>query len=293
MPKVSVIMPVYNNAPYLQEAVSSILHQSFRDFEFLIFDDCSTDGSSEILASIRDPRVRLIRNPYNRGLIANLNEGLNMAQGEYIVRMDGDDVSLPDRIMLQVQFMDANPAVGICGTAFHVLGEAQPKVNPLSHEEIQAWLLFHCCLHHPTVIMRNSIMQQHYIRYDANYPHAEDYELWNRVASYVQMANLPQVLLYYRRHSGQVSSQHVHIQNDSAKRVRIRELNNLGLYPTEEEFGVHMRFVEFGINPHDPANYYPAWAWAQKLLYQNSVGNRYNQEALNTALSRCISQLPY
>ncbi|CAM4445679.1 glycosyltransferase family 2 protein [Paenibacillus tarimensis] len=293
MPKVSVIMSVYNNAPYLQEAVSSILCQSFRDFELLIFDDCSTDGSSEILDSIKDPRVRVIHNSYNRGLVANLNAGLDMAQSKYIARMDGDDISYPDRFLLQIQFMDANPDIGLCSTAMQVSTAGKPKINPLRHEDIQAWLLFHCCISHPVVMMRNSIIQQHHIRYDANYPHAEDYELWNRVAPYVKMANLPEVLFYYRRHTGQVSSQHVKVQNDSAKRVRMREFNNLGLYPTEEEYKIHMRCVDFAINPHDPVHYYPALAWAEKLLAQNRVAKRFNQEALNIALSRCISRLPY
>src|SRR3990172_2066353 len=109
----TVLMPVYNGEPYLASAVESILGQSFADFEFLIIDDGSTDRSCEIVRGYADPRIRLLRNSSNRGVIATLNRGLEEAHGEYLARMDADDISLPDRLAQPGAVLDAHPEVGV------------------------------------------------------------------------------------------------------------------------------------------------------------------------------------
>ena len=115
-PKVTVLMPVYNGEKYLKEAITSILLQTFDDFEFLIINDGSSDASVDIIQSFRDPRIRLVHNDTNIGLIATLNKGLKLAHGKYVARMDQDDISLPRRLEKQTYFMDNNPDVGVCGT---------------------------------------------------------------------------------------------------------------------------------------------------------------------------------
>ncbi len=124
-PKVTVLMPVYNAEKYLKTAIESILKQTFSDFELLIINDGSTDGSEEIIRSFNDKRIRLFNNEQNLGIIKTLNKGLNLAKGEYIIRMDADDISLPDRLELQVKYMEENPGIGISGTQARIFGDTK------------------------------------------------------------------------------------------------------------------------------------------------------------------------
>ncbi|AWB44876.1 glycosyl transferase [Paenibacillus sp. CAA11] len=293
MPRASVIMPVYNNAAYVQEAIHSILVQTYTDFELILIDDGSTDGSSYLISLIEDPRVRKVFHSQNRGLVASLNEGLSLATGEYIVRMDSDDFAAPDRLGIQITFMDQHPSIDLSGSAFTTSIGGTPKVNPVSHEEIRTWLLFHCCICHPTTIMRSSMIHRLNVQYDHNYPHAEDYELWNRLAPHIQMANLPINLLYYRLHSGQVSNQHQATQAESARKVRQRQFSQLGLALSDEENQIMLDFMHFNLHAHDNNNYNRAVGFANWVLEQNRKYGVYNQEMLNMAFSRCISNLPY
>lgn len=293
MPRASVIMPVYNNANYVQGAIHSILTQTYTDFELIVIDDGSTDGSAFLISQIEDPRVRKVFHQQNCGLVATLNEGLRMANGEYILRMDSDDLSTPDRLGIQITFMDEHPFVDLSGTAFTYEIGGRPHVNPTSHEEIKTWLLFHCCICHPTVIMRNSMVNRLGVQYDSDYPHAEDYELWARLAPQIHMANLPINLLYYRQHTGQVSNRHRLIQADSARRIRQKQLLRLGLQLTEEENQIMLDFIHFNINTYDPSSHARARGFANWILEQNRKYQVYKQEVLNFVLSRCISNLSY
>ncbi|WP_226003150.1 glycosyltransferase family 2 protein [Paenibacillus sp. BJ-4] len=293
MPRASVILPVYNNAAFVLDAIHSILVQTYSDFELIIIDDGSTDGSDFLISQISDPRVIKIFHCTNQGVIATLNEGLNKATGEYILRMDSDDISTPDRLDVQISFMDQNPLIDVCGAAFTTSSGGVMKVNPASHDEIKTWLLFHCCMCHPAIIIRNSMIHRLGIQYDSNYPHAEDYELWNRLASQVQMANLPINLLYYRQHNGQVSNQHKAIQDATARRIRQRQFSQMGLELSDEENQIMLDILEFKINPYDYNSYVKAAGFANWVLSQNSKYLVYNQELLNMAFSRCISHLPY
>ncbi len=201
-PRVTVLMPVYNAAPHLREAVDSILGQTFSDFEFLIIDDGSTDGSAAIIRSYPDTRLRFIQNQRNLGLTATLNFGLDLAQGEYVARMDADDISLPERLAKQAAFLDASPSVGIAGVWAWTFGDARFKIpHPAGAERIRAKLLFDSALVHPAVMMRRSALNAHNLRYRA-LGHFEDYELWQRAARVFPLANLPEYLFHYRVSGG-------------------------------------------------------------------------------------------
>ena len=143
-PKVSVLMSVYNGEKYLREAVESILHQTFIDFEFIIIDDGSTDSTNEVIRSYRDQRIKLLESEKNIGLTKFLNKGIKYSTGEYIGRADVDDVSLKKRFEYQVKYMDRNPEVGICGTQTKFIGQRNSITYcPLTHEEIRACFRFH------------------------------------------------------------------------------------------------------------------------------------------------------
>lgn len=206
-PKVTVLMPVYNGEKYLREAIESILDQTFTDFEFLIINDGSTDGSVGIVESYKDRRIRLVHNEKNLGLIASLNRGMELARGEYIARMDCDDISLPLRLEKQVVFMDAHPEIGVCGSWAKVIdenGNVNGSIKALTGKSIKRLCWRPSPFIHPTCIIRSSLLKEN--RYSEGYPHAEDYELWLRLSKKTVFFNLKDYLLYYRIHLGNVTN---------------------------------------------------------------------------------------
>lgn len=207
-PRVSVIMSVYNGEQYLTEAIDSILNQTFTDFEFIIINDGSTDGTADILRSYEDPRLRIVEQE-NIGLTRSLNRGILLAQGEYIARMDDDDLSLPERLDRQVAFLNAHPEVGILGTACRIVDEVSTQEwemhPPLSDGQIRQRLIRGNPFIHSSVMMRKSILQA-VGGYNEAYPYIQDYELWVRLAAHTRLANLPDVLHVRRFHWGAIST---------------------------------------------------------------------------------------
>ncbi len=231
MSKVSVVMSVYNGELYLREAVDSILNQSFTDFEFIIVDDGSTDASPGVLAACakRDRRIRLLRNASNLGLIPSLNNGLQVACGEYVARQDADDVSLPKRLVLQVQFLDKHPEIGALGTWMTNVDKTGRRVvwkTPTSHAVIRWSLLFSTSMAHASVMMRRSLL-------DGDTPfrpemlHAEDYDLWSRLSEKAKLANLPECLYLRREHELRVSVRHQEKQEETVQAVMYENIKKL------------------------------------------------------------------
>lgn len=209
-PLVSVLMSVYNGDQFLCEAVESILCQTLRDLELIVVNDGSTDTTAKMLDEYqhKDPRVRVFHQEH-AGLVESLNRGAGFARGKYIARMDADDVSLRDRLMLQVDFLERNPEVGVVGGAMEVINttgkSAAPDRHPCEDQEIKLALLQgDIPLAHPTILMRKDVLVS-VGGYRKVVLDAEDYDLWLRVADYSKLANLDVPVLKYRRHLGQVS----------------------------------------------------------------------------------------
>jgi glycosyltransferase involved in cell wall biosynthesis len=243
-PKVSVLMPVYNGECYMREAIESILAQTFTDFEFIIVDDGSTDGTPAILAQYarHDPRMVILTNEANRGLVPSLNRGLEAARGQYVARMDADDVSLPERLARQVAYLDQHPEVGVLGTNIayidaegRLLHGGRPKdPQPLSPTLLRWLLLWRCAIYHPTVMLRRSILAETGLAYDPAFRHAEDRDLWTRLGPYTLIASLPEVLVYYRVLSTSVCRVHRQEQRAKDRAITHRELTALlGQAPPE------------------------------------------------------------
>lgn len=198
-PAVSVLMATHNNAPFLRAAIDSILNQTFTDFEFIIVNDASTDETPAILDSYKDPRIVRLDNPTNLKLATSLNRGMEIARSELIARMDGDDISLPERLERQVQYMTTHPEVGILGTQWNHInpeGEIQGQTNhPLTHGLIMWTYLTRLAypLTHPTVIMRRNLVMDNG-GYNTDYPREQDGELFLRLIDRTRYANLPDVL---------------------------------------------------------------------------------------------------
>ena len=222
-PRISVIMSVYNGEPYLREAVESILNQTFGDFEFIIINDGSTDGTGAILARYQriDDRIRVYHQE-NQGLIASLNRGCHLAQGKYIARMDADDVSLPDRLARQAYYMEVHPEIGILGTWIEYIdenGEPRGEHRIPTAPGLIGWLfLFGNFLAHPSVMMRRNVVERvGFYRPEAL--HVEDYDLWMRASIFTGIANIPEALLQYRVWEGSVCSRYFQTQEQNVVKV--------------------------------------------------------------------------
>ena len=235
-PIVSVVMSVFNGERFLREAIESILDQSFRDFEFIIIDDGSTDGSASMLDSYQrsEPRMRVFHQE-NRGLIDSLNYSCGLTRGKYIARMDADDIAVKDRLMWQVDFMEKHPEVGVVGGAIEVINATGKSLKtyryPIENRQIRSGLFRGTSLLcHPAALMRKeafvSVKGYRKVVVDA-----EDYDLWLKIADRFQLANLKAVVLKYRRHPYQVSVRSCKQQLLSTFAARAAALSRRNGYP--------------------------------------------------------------
>ncbi len=207
-PKVTVLMSVYNGEKYLREAIDSILCQTFKNFEFLIIDDGSTDSSAEIIRSYTDPRIRLIQNEKNIGLTRSLNKGLKLAKGEYIARMDADDISLPERLEKQVVFLNQNKCVGLVGTYYVMVNERGKEIHTMnSHfegKDLKEKLLELNPFGHGSVMFRAECIEQ-VGPYRQQFKSAQDRDFWLRISEVYNVANIPEILYKWRFNSKSIS----------------------------------------------------------------------------------------
>jgi len=208
MPKISVVMPVYNGEKYFIEAIVSILDQTFKDFEFIIINDGSVDRSLDILKEFQkqDKRVKIISRE-NKGVIYSLNEGVKMAQGEYIARMDADDVSDPERLSKQLKYAQEND-LAVCGTWAEGIDDKGQRLKdmnyPPSLDKIKSYTLIHNPFIHPSVMFRKDIFEK-VGGYKKFFKHIEDYELWTRIVFKYKTGNISERLLKYRLHEEQIT----------------------------------------------------------------------------------------
>lgn len=229
LPKVSVVLPVYNAALYVKEAVQSVLNQTFQNFELLIYNDGSTDNSLEILQQFEDSRIRIVNYEKNIGLIQLLNNAFSEAKGEYIARMDADDVCLPDRFEKQVGFLDQHPNIGICGGFLEIIGTNEINKKPALDKDLRWWIFKGSPFAHPSVMIRNKVLIHSNLKYNPDAYVVEDFDLWWRMAFVTQLANLETVLLKYRIHPNQVSSSKNDLQLENLRKSQIEFMKNLGI----------------------------------------------------------------
>lgn len=202
-PRISVVMPVYNAEKYLSPAIESILKQSFKDFEFIIIDDASQDRSGKIIweYAAGDDRIIVRRNDKNMKLSRTLNRGIELSRGEYIARMDADDIALIDRLEKQAAYMDKNITVGISGGTMNIINAPGKTIGirryHTSDASIRRHIFRYSPFSHPTVMIRKAVLQKAGL-YNPDFNPAEDYELYFRIGVYSRFGNLPDSLIYYR-----------------------------------------------------------------------------------------------
>ena len=234
--RISVLLAVYNGASHLSESIQSILDQTFRDFEFVIVNDGSTDETKQILETFKkqDSRIKLIQNDTNIGLTRSLNSGFKHVHGEYIARMDADDIALPKRFEMQLQYLESHPEVGVVGTAYEWIndsGQGIGKPNILTKpKDIQRILIRTNPLMHGSVMMRTEVFKC-VGGYDESYTKAQDYALWFKCIKFTQLANLPEVLMQKRMSKHMISFASEQMQMRFGARARLRAIQS-GLYPS-------------------------------------------------------------
>ena len=211
-PQVSVIMPVYNGMRHLSAAIDSILTQTLVDFEFIIIDDASTDGTPDILAEYlrRDSRIRVLRNETNLGLTPTLNRALQVACAPIIARMDADDISAPERLERQVAFLEAKPDHLFVTTSYRAIDDAgrtlYVKVKPADDSRLRWLMRFRMCLEHPSACFRPRFPDGSPVQYDESFAVGEDYDLFARLLAAGKGAILREVLFEYRKHPTNISN---------------------------------------------------------------------------------------
>ncbi len=282
-PKVTVLMPVYNGEKYLREAIDSILSQIFTDFEFLIINDGSTDQSVAIINSYHDPKIRLVHNEKNLGLIYTLNKGLGLSRGDYIARMDCDDISLRGRLKTQVDFLENHPDVAVLGTSVKTLGANKDIWKyPKRNDEIKFELLFRSVLAHSSVIFRTGLEG---LVYDEKYENAEDYELWCRLIERYKFHNLQTPLVKYRIHEGQESEINKENQNKTTDKIRREQLNKLNIKFSNNEFRIHTHISTFcPVNDLNALDSYENWL--EKLYRANITRNFVSVESSKVIIGK-------
>jgi glycosyltransferase involved in cell wall biosynthesis len=247
VPQVTVLMSVYNGEKWLSESIESVLEQTFQDFEFVIIDDASTDRSADIINSYKDGRIIYARNAHNMGLTKSLNKGIGLARGEYIARMDADDISVANRLEKQVTFMDANPEVAVCSSYTVFIDELGKKLNSwnddienVTYSQIRKTLPQKNCLSHTSVLMRAHIVRAYL--YNELQKHSQDWDLWLRlVQDNHRIDKIPDCLVRNRIHSGSVTAT---TQRDEGKqRAQVVRRNFLRFQITNGKVNVFFLFI--------------------------------------------------
>ncbi|GAB4033242.1 hypothetical protein GCM10028809_34180 [Spirosoma gilvum] len=220
-------MSVYNADAFLEECLQSIANQTYENWELVIINDGSTDSSDDIIKRYMlkfNSRINYLKLNKNQGLPNCLNKGVELSKGEFIVRIDADDIMIDTRLEIQVKFMLENPEVGLLGTAAIIIDEKGNNISALSfpetNDEIKKVLLTVNPFLHPTVIIRRNLLSND-INYRDKYPKAEDYDLWLRLSRYTQFQNLPIPLIKYRVHNGQISQKNIKLTINDALRLKI------------------------------------------------------------------------
>lgn len=283
-PAISVIMPVFNCYLYIDDAVNSILTQTFADFELIIIDDGSTDGTADIIKKFIDPRIKFIFKEVNQGVSIATNEGFRLAKGKYIARMDGDDISIKERFEKQVSILENNPKIFICGSFVQYLGGTNKiVVHKETHQEIITELLISCSICMGVSMFRRKELAQYF--YDENKNSGEDYDFWTKVAWLGEFHNIPEVLLMYRVHDKQASIAHKpqQILDDIDIRLYLFKKLNYNAQKYSDDLISKMLLLN---NPITIKEFDLFLKWIKELVKLNSKSQVYPHKELQNVLQR-------
>ncbi|UFH47407.1 glycosyltransferase [Flavobacterium galactosidilyticum] len=284
MPQTTVLIPTYNCAKYIVPAIKSVLAQKYADYELLIIDDGSTDTTEEIVSKISDSRIVYLKNSCNKGIVYTLNKGIEMAKGEYIARMDADDIVLGNRLQAQTDFLTKNPDYGIVGGWYQVTNENGKIIDTVEgvtdYGSAQLGLLFRNQFTHSAVTMRTDLAKQ--LKYDPEFQYCEDYDLWVRFAEVSKVANLPAYYLSYRWYSENSCNRKQKELKQAILNLLSRELDKIEVEHTAEELMLHAG-VCFGMAPKlfkNEEKINGLNQWYDKVFASEVLIQRYDEEWL-------------
>jgi glycosyltransferase involved in cell wall biosynthesis len=287
IPRVSVVIPVFNGERHIRESLDSLIAQTFADFEIVVVDDGSTDNSVAIVNSYGDPRIRLTRHDRNLGVPATRNEGVAVALGEYVAFLDCDDVALPHRLAKQVACLDADPDLAMVGSWVEIIDNDSRSTGDVwkyaaTSEIIKPLLLFQNTFAQSTVMMRKSVLPDPLY---GEFPQAEDYDLWIRIASSHKVMNIQEVLAKYRFHAGSLSRDRSDEMEACVKCIHTSQLEELGVTPTLEQLKLHRKVggMQYGMLARNKDE---TDSWLQMIYSANRERGVYSPEELGHVVAR-------
>ena len=276
---VSILLPVYNGETYLAESLDSVLAQTYQNWELVIINDGSTDGTESLISKYQDKRIRYLPNDGNKGIIFSLNRGLRESNGAYIARLDADDIALPHRLEKQVRFLSENPDYAMCGSYFQTIdsnGRFLKNVRfPANNRDAQSYLLLHNCFCHSAIMMRTSIAKE--LKYDEKFQVCEDYDLWYRISRSGKILNLPEFTTLYRVHDNNMSTRKSEIMFAHVNKINIRILDDLGIEYSKTELDAHSNALSYNASFfRDPDKIHILENWIVKLYSYLKKNDHYN-----------------
>lgn len=279
---ISVVIPCFNAQNFIGSAITSILAQSFTDFELIIINDGSSDNTHDEINHFSDHRITYIQNAENQGNYAARNIGINISKGKYICMMDADDISDPERLKIQHQFMEAHPKIGIIGALSEIIDKNNNPIGfidrPLSTADLKVNLLIDNYLTQSTLMMRSNLIKKHSMLYDESFKYTGDYDFVVRCAKKHKLRNLNQYLIKYRVHDSQISKTKRIEQMALADKVRLDQLKDFNINICDDEKALHLKLIHF--EHLSDGELLAAESWLNKLLEANSFQKIYNQRLL-------------
>lgn len=255
-PLVSVLLPVHNGAEFLYVSIESVLNQSYTNFELIIIDDGSTDNSCQIIRSFKDDRIVFIQNQKNIRLINTLNKGIEIAKGKYLARIDADDYMHFQRLEKQVDFLEKNEEYVLVGSGVQLVkGNKSRKEDYIQYysenNDIVFSMCFYCPFIHPSILLRIDILRRFDLKFDTDFLHAEDYELWTRLIKYGRVHNLKENLTFYRIHSNQISNIFLDFQKNQMDKIQQFFLNeSIPSFTTKEKSIIFSNFQKIDLEDY-------------------------------------------
>lgn len=284
-PRISVIIPAFNREHLVGNAITSILAQTESDFELLLIDDGSTDGTLRLMESYQDDRVRVFSSPTNQGIPQSRNRGLRESRGDYVAWLDSDDISYPNRLAIQARFLDDNPSITLIGSWTHALdasGQPKRKVKllPTTPDDVRTRHLFRCSILQYSMMGRGDVLREY--GYDENFPVCQDYDLFARLEGRHKLANLPQALVARRIHAGRISKTRAETVKQKNQEIAARQLGALGMSFGPDDLDRHYDLARLSKHGVAPDRVYLDWAedWLTRIIRANRETGLYPAKIL-------------
>ncbi|AUC80644.1 glycosyltransferase family A protein [Lacinutrix sp. Bg11-31] len=277
MTELTVIMPVYNGDKFIAESIDSVLNQTFSNFKLLILNDNSQDQTAKILENykLKDSRIAVITKSKNVGPATLRNEGITLAETEFIALLDADDIALPTRFEKQLSFLKSNPDYGVCGTWFTFFGDKENKVikHEETHDRLKIQMLSNCCIGNPTIMFKKSHLGD--LRFENKYVPAEDYGLWSQLIAKTKFYNIQESLLQYRWHPNNISQTKAENLKKSEFIIKKKQLINLGVLYNDANIDSYLNVVNLqkGLTKNEVINTIEA---SKELIALNTKKGVYN-----------------